>query len=175
LFALNTKSTNVINYWVKNEDFIDKASKARRWILFSRAKEFGIGCTNNASSFLCVNNTDDNLPDNCPKYVAYPPRYVPQTLVPKQWSISIPNFSSFFSGVNFENATVKVSDTLGNVFATNIISRNDNGSGDQTMVWETSGIQTNVPNDQKFIVTVDSVFVNNIYRKYSYEVNLIVP
>jgi len=175
--ALGYHSSNAITGWMQDPGTGNEKAGHRRWILFSRALQFGIGCTNNSAAMQCIDDTHtgDPLPINSPEYVAYPPKYVPQSLVFARWSFAVLNPQSFFSGVDFSATTVKVTSPDGTSIPVNIISRTDNGYGDQTIVWEPSGVITNSASDLKYHVTLENVNVNGSNNTYMYEVNIIKP
>ncbi|MCX6186908.1 MAG: CAP domain-containing protein [Bacteroidetes bacterium] len=168
-------SSACIAGWVKDDGSNNAAAGHRRWILFSRAKEYGLGSTSNAAVLHCIEHTTDPLPSSAPTYVAYPPAFIPQDLVYGRWSLGIPNSTSFYSGVDFSAATVKMTDNTGADVTLSIISKTDNGYGDQTIVWEPQGIQTTMVADIKYHVVVDNVLVNTVTKKYEYDVTIFKP
>ena len=175
--ALGYHSANAITGWMQDPGTGNEKAGHRRWILFSRALQFGMGCTNNSAAMQCIDDTHtgDPLPINSPEYVAYPPKYVPQSLVFARWSFAVLNPQSLFSGIDFSATTVKVTSPDGTSLPVNIISRTDNGYGDQTIVWEPSGVITSSTSDLKYHVTLENVNVNGSNNTYMYEVNIIKP
>ncbi|MFZ4799144.1 MAG: CAP domain-containing protein [Bacteroidia bacterium] len=151
------------------------ATGHRRWILFSRAQEYGLGSTINTGSLYCIAHISDPLPSNSPAFIAYPPRYIPQSLVFGRWSFGVPNPVSFFSGVDFSNTTVKMTDSTGKNIPLTIVSKNDDGYGDQTIVWEPSVIQTFLSYDFRYHIVVDNVMLNGVKKKYEYDVTIFKP
>ncbi len=168
-------SSACIAGWVEDDGSNNAAAGHRRWILFSRAKEYGLGSTSNAAVLHCIEHTTDPLPSSTPAYIAYPPAFIPQDLVYARWSLGIPNPISFYSGVDFSAATVKMTDKSGADISLNIVSKSDNGYGDQTIVWEPQGIQTNSNADVKYHVVIDNVTLNGVAKKYEYDVTVFKP
>ena len=175
--ALGLHSANAITGWMQDYGTGNEKAGHRRWILFSRALQFGMGSTNNAAAMQCIDDShlSDPLPFNSPEYVSYPPKYIPQTLAFPRWSFSVLNPSTFFSGIDFSGTTLKVTGPDGTSLPINVISRTDNGYGDQTIVWEPSGVNTNSTSDLKYHVTLENVKVNGTSSTYNYDVNIIKP
>ena len=168
-------SSKTITGWIQDDGSNNAVVGHRRWMLFSRAKEFGLGCTTGSSVLHCIEHTGDDLPANTPEYIAYPPNYIPQSLVFARWSFAVPNPASFYSGVDFSAATIKMTNNSGANVPLNIISSVDNGYGDQTIVWEPQGVITNSTGDLKYHVVIDNVVFNGVTKKYEYDVNIIKP
>ena len=106
----------------------------RRWILYPRQTNMGIGSTPSGSNWggnaLWV-LTGFGSPAPTPSGTPWPPRgYVPLALFPasKRWSFSYP-------GANFSGANVTIT-ANGSPLTRTIVSRTDNGYGDNTIVWE---------------------------------------
>jgi hypothetical protein len=58
----------------------------------------------------------------------------------------------------------------------NVISRNDTGYGDNTLVWTVAGVPTTAPTaDRPYMVTIDNVVVSGSPQSYSYTVTVIDP
>ena len=64
-------------------------------------------------------------------------------------------------------------DDAGKNIPVNIISKDDDGAGDQSIVWQPAGIVTNSTKDVKYHVVVDNVIVNGVKKKYEYDVNIL--
>jgi hypothetical protein len=64
----------------------------------------------------------------------------------------------------------------GQLLTVNIISRNANGYGDNTLVWTVSGVPATAPaTDTSYLVTVEDVLVNGNPQTFSYAVTVIDP
>ncbi len=103
----------------------------RRWLLFPRAAEMGTGDIPPASQRPAANAiwiNGDFKPSGTTDFVPWPPRgYLPANLFPTRWSVSR-------TDADFSGASVSMTRNGANVPVT-IISRNDNGAGDNTLVW----------------------------------------
>jgi len=141
----------------------------RRWILYSRAKVMGIGHTSTYNALWVLGNSSNPLPENLPAYIPWPPKgYVPAPLVFARWS-----FSKRLA--DFSNASVSMTDGAGNPINLTVISKTDNGYGDNTIVWEPTGINTSSASDVSYNVTVSNVKISNVDSTYTYKVTIIKP
>ena len=140
----------------------------RRWLLFSKARVLGHGSTSNASAIWVMGNTGVT-PLFTPEFIAWPPKgYVPAPVVYARWSFGIP-------GANFANATVTMKDQSNNSMTVSVISKTDNGYGDNTIVWEPTGVNTSSAADLTYHVTVNNVVVGGVTKTYNYDVIIIKP
>lgn len=173
--SYGTQGSNSIDEWMKELGSWNSKVGHRRWILFSRAKSFGYGTTPAGSALRCIANTSDELPANSPEYIAYPPGFIPQNLVYDRWSFGVTNAASYYDGVDFDNANVSMKDSDGKIISLLVIERTDNGFGDQTIVWEPSGIIKNSSNDMVYTVNINGVLVNGKAKEYEYSVTIFTP
>jgi len=141
----------------------------RRWILFSTSKVMGLGHTSTYNALWVTGNGGNPVPANLPVFIPWPPKgYVPAPLVFAKWS-----FSKRLA--DFTNAQVAMTDSAGNAIPLTIISNTDIGYGDNTIVWEPTGINTTSTTDVKYNVTVSNVNINNVDSTYTYKVTIIQP
>ena len=168
-------TSQAVTSWIQNEEVGMYSVPYRRWILFSRAKDFGFGSTNRASILWCQEHTGDPLPSGCPDYIAYPPKYIPQNLVFKRWSLGVTNVTSYYTGVDFSTAQVIMTDPSGGSVPVNIVSTADNGAGDQTIVWVPQNINTTSSTDVTYHVKVKDVKLNGIPMTFDYDVTIFKP
>lgn len=141
----------------------------RRWILYSKSKVMGIGHTSTRNALWVMGNSSNPVPADLPAFIPWPPKgYVPAPLVFARWS-----FSKRLA--DFTNANVSMTDAAGNPVSLNVISRTDNGYGDNTIVWEPAGINTTSASDVSYNVTVSNVKVSNVDSTYTYKVTIIKP
>lgn len=165
--ALGVHSTEAIALYMIDPGTNNGAVGHRRWILYSRAKDFGMGSTNRAHALYVINNKID-APEDL-DYIAYPsPGYFPAPLLPNRWSISVPR-------ANFTNSTVEMVDEFGNDIDADILPIK-NGFGDNTLVWEvaSSSIDRSSEFDQKIFATVDKIQIGGRDTSFSYSV-IIAP
>ncbi len=146
----------------------------RRWILYPRRNEFGsgsVGETTQSANALYVFTSTVARPAT-PEKVAWPPEgYVPFQVTYPRWSLSLNTSSS----VSFAAANVTMTEGASPVPLT-VVSRTDNGYGDNTIVWEPSGLSF-VPGmqDRRFTVTVSNISVSGSPQTRVYDVVVIDP
>lgn len=162
--ALGSHSSGAITAFINDFGAGNQVVGHRRWILHSRKQTFSYGSTNNAMA-LHVFRSDTN--SIVPDYIAYPPKgYVPQTLVFGRWSFGIPS-------ADFSAATVTMTGPSGNVPLT-VVSRSDNGYGDNTLVWEPIGINVSGTSDVNYTVSVSGIS-GAALSSYAYTVTIFKP
>ena len=128
----------------------------RRWILYPLRNQFGTGSvgetTTSANALYVFTNTVSRPPT--PDKVAWPPEgYVPYQVVYPRWSLSLNTSSS----VSFASADVAMTEG-GSPVSLSVVSRTNNGYGDNTIVWEPSGLSfTAGMQDRRFTVTVSGI------------------
>ncbi len=128
----------------------------RRWILYPIRDQFGTGSvgetTQSANALVVFTNTVARPPT--PAKVAWPPEgYVPYQVVYPRWSMALNTNSS----VSFAAASVTMTEG-GNPVSLSVVSRTNNGYGDNTIVWEPSGLSFSAGmQDRRFTVTVSGI------------------
>lgn len=167
--ALGSNSSGAITLYMMDPGSSNTACGHRRWILYSRSKVMGCGSTSGANALWVLGNGGNPLPTSMPEFISWPPEgYVCAPLVFSRWSFSIP-------GADFSAATVSMTDGSGNAITCSIISSTDNGYGDNTIVWEPTGIDTSNSADVTYHVSISNVTVNSTTKNYSYDVVIIQP
>ena len=146
----------------------------RRWILYPRRNQFGtgsVGETTTAANALNVFTSTVPRPAT-PTKVAWPPEgYVPYQVVYPRWSLSINTGSS----VSFASADVTLTEGSTPMGLT-VVSRTNNGYGDNTIVWEPSDFNfTPGTQDRTLTVTVSNIMVGGSPQTEVYNVVVIDP
>jgi hypothetical protein len=143
----------------------------RRWLLFSLAREMGTGDIPQNGSYPSSNSLwviGDFKAASPAKFVAWPNEgYTPAPLVPGRWSLSYP-------GAEFGNAEVSMSLNGSNIAVT-VVSRSDNGYGDNTLVWQPSSLPGNVTADLPYVVQVSGIMGDGVPTSKSYTVRVFNP
>jgi hypothetical protein len=143
----------------------------RRWLLYSLSQEMGTGDVPATGTYASGNAiwVIGNFKASAPKaFIAWPNKgFVSQDLVPARWSLSYP-------GAGFGSAVVTMTQNGSSVPVT-IISRTDNGYGDNTIVWEPSGLLVSGQQDVSFNVTVSGIGGTGVPASYSYSVTAFNP
>lgn len=167
--ALGSHSSGAITMYMQDPGSGNTACGHRRWILYSRSKVMGVGSTSSANSLWVLGNSGNPLPSGMPEYIAWPPKgYVCAPLVFARWSLSVPS-------ADFSAATVSMTDASGTAVPCTIVSSTDNGYGDNTIVWEPTGVNTSGTSDVTYHVNVNNVTVSSNTKNYSYDVVIIQP
>jgi uncharacterized protein YkwD len=136
----------------------------RRWLLFPRLTEIGIGNTSQSNALWVLGNYGP-VPDNAPEFIAWPPKgYVPSHLVFERWSFSV-------AQADFSEAQVKVTNARNQEFALTVEELVD-GFGDPTIVFIPQDLETDITGDIPYTVTISNVQVNGETKEYSYTVTL---
>jgi hypothetical protein len=172
--ALGTAGPGAIVAYIRDSGSYNYFVGHRRWILYPRRDQFGtgsVGETTTKANALYVFTSTVTRPAT-PTKVAWPPEgYVPYQVVYPRWSLSLNTGSS----VSFASANVTMTED-GSSVPLSVVSRTDNGYGDNTIVWEPSGISfTPGGQDRRFTVTVSDIMVGGSPQTVAYEVVIMDP
>lgn len=163
--ALGSHTSTSITRFIQDAGSSNTFVGHRRWILFSKSTVFSVGSTDYSMSLGVIGFPKGNT--KIPEYIAYPPAgYVPQPLVYGRWSFGI-------SGADFSSATVTMKDGNGGNILLNVLPVL-NGYGDNTIVWEPSGIDISNNNDISYKVTISGIG-NTPKTSYTYTVTIVKP
>lgn len=169
--GLGTYGPESVNAYVRDDGANNVIVGHRRWLFYSQAQEMGTGDipangSYNSTNTIWVIGNPKAAP--APRFVAWPNEgYVPESLVPARWSLSYP-------GANFGSATVTMTQN-GNNVPLSVISKTDNGYGDNTIVWQPSGLPSSVTNDLPYVVSVTGISGTGIPASRTYTATLFNP
>jgi hypothetical protein len=164
--SLGSHSVNSITAFMADNGSNSFTAGHRRWILHSAKTQFSYGTTDVSMSLGVIGTAGGNT--KIPKYIAYPPNgYIPQTLVFSRWSFGIP-------GADFSNAAVTMNGPDGNI-AVKVVSKTDNGYGDNTIVWEPAGVIINSTADMIYTITISGIGGAAENSSYTYTTTIIKP
>ncbi len=178
--AFGSSDVENINQWIADEGDNNAKVGHRRWMLDSRASDFGFGCTNSTGTLWVINSGSgsNDLPANTPEFVAWPPKgFVPRDVVYPRWSLSVPA-PTFPFQVNFTQATVVVKNAAGAELSVAIEYANpieNSYVGDNTICFKPEGIDLTSDADQKYSVKVSNVLVGGVSKTYEYDVTIFKP
>ena len=159
--AMGTHSSSSITAYIRDNGSGNYAVGHRRWILYSRANEFGTGSTSNYNALYVIASTV-NAPENL-SFISYPsPGFFPSQLVFDRWSFSIPN-------ADFSNANIEMQKENGTQIDLSL-EELANGYGDNTIVWLPNFDIASV-GDQKIKVIISNIS-NSPQNEYEYDVIL---
>ncbi len=162
--GLGSSASRAIDSYVRDNGGSNQACGHRRWILYSKAAKMGHGSTSRSDALWTIGGTTGRT--NLPEFIAWPPAsFVPAPLVYARWSCSVPK-------ADFSKATVSMIGADGQPIALSVVSKTDNGYGDNTIVWEPQGIDLSL-DDQQIKVEVKNVGLNGAVESYSYTVTII--
>jgi len=170
--ALGAAGPRAVDLYIRDPGPGNSAVGHRRWILNPPRSSFGIGsvggATRDANALWVFAGTTSRPPTDI---VAWPPRgFVPFRLVYPRWSFSL----NSAPGANFNSASVSMHEN-GVPVTLNIVSSGANGYGDNTLVWEPSGLVFSAGQaDRAFDIVVSDVS-NAGQSAYSYRVTVIDP
>ena len=143
----------------------------RRWLLYSLAQEMATGDVPDSGASYSSNVVwvIGNFKPSAPAgFTTWPNKgYVPQPLVPTRWSLSYP-------GADFSSATVIMNQQSRAVPMT-VISRNEVGYGDNTIVWEPTFLPPAGLADTAYEVTVSGIAGEGVPSSYTYPVTAFNP
>jgi hypothetical protein len=169
--ALGSYGPNAVNGYMVDPGPGNQIVGHRRWLLYSRAQEMGTGDIPQNGGFAAANALwviGNPKPAPTPQFVAWPNRgFVPFPIMPARWSLSYP-------GANFGAATVTMTLGVSNVNTT-IVSNVDNGFGDNTLVWEPTGLPATIAADTTYNITVSGISGAGVPASHSYSVTLFDP
>ena len=170
--ALGAAGPRAVDLYIKDPGSSNTAAGHRRWILSPTRSSFGIGSvgggTRDANALWVFAGTTSRPPTDI---VAWPPRgFVPYRLVYPRWSFSLNNAP----GANYSSASVSMYEK-GVPVALNIVSSTAIRLGDNTLVWEPSGLAfSSGQDDRKFTIVISNI-TNAGQSEYSYQVTVIDP
>ena len=173
--ALGTNLTDAIPLYMTDPGGGNQFVGHRRWILHSRKSRFGLGNANGPSSNAnALYAFDFGAPaPSLPNGIPWPPRgYVPTALFPtpfggegQRWSFGMPNASFAAANVTLTLNGVAVPVT--------VVSRTDDGYGDNTIVWQLPSGHAVVAGTT-YVVTITGV-AGAASTTYAYQVKPINP
>jgi hypothetical protein len=162
-----TRNAEAIDSYIRDQGSDNGPVGHRRWLLWPRLQEIGIGNTNKSNAIWVLGNAG-TPPSDAPEFVSWPPEgYIPDRLVFPRWSFSI-------AGADFSGTTISMLDENQNSISLQL-EELSNSYGDRTIVWIPENINTNVTADTNYTVTLRDVEVNGVLMNYSYQVTLFDP
>lgn len=170
--ALGASGPRAIALYIRDPGTYNKDIGHRRWILNPPRASFGIGSvgdgTRHANALWVFAGTTTRPSTDI---IAWPPRgFVPFQLVYPRWSFSLNNAPS----ADYSAAVVSMSED-GVPVSLDIVSSSVVGYGDNTLVWEPSGLVFSYGQaDREFEIVVSNVS-NAGATTFSYRVTVIDP
>ena len=136
----------------------------RRWLLWPRLQEIGIGNTSRNNAIWVLGNPGER-PDNAPEFIAWPPEgYLPKHLAYPRWSFSIPQ-------ADFSETTISMEAQNGVAIGV-AIEKLKGDFGDNTIVWQPEINVNTLTDDTRYTVRLDNINVGGETKSFEYEVVL---
>jgi hypothetical protein len=162
-----SKNAEALDSYIRDQGSKNGPVGHRRWLLWPKLQEIGIGNTDSSNAIWVLGNTGVPL-ESAPEFIAWPPEgYIPDTMVSPRWSFSI-------ADADFTATRDTMKDQNGAPINLQLEAL-DNQFGDRTIVWVPQGISKNVSEDTNYIVTLEDVGVDGTVRNYAYTVILFDP
>ena len=174
--ALGLFGPDAIDGYIRDPGEGNEIVGHRRWLLFPRSQIMGTGDIPPAANYpesghpaINVNWVHGDCKPSAPAaFIAWPnPGFCPFTLMPSRWSLS-------HADADFASATVTMTQGTTPV-PVQVISRTDNGYGDNTIVWEPLTLPSSISSDLPFAVTVTGIGGSGVPVSHSYTVTLFDP
>jgi len=162
-----SKNAEAMDAYMRDQGANNGPVGHRRWLLWPRLQEIGIGNTNSSNAIWVLGNAG-TAPSDAPEFIAWPPQgYVPDLMAFPRWSFSIKD-------ADFSNTTVSMKNNNGSNIPVSLEAL-DNQFGDRTIVWVPEGISSNVSEDTIYTVTLEDIDVQGELKDYEYNVILFDP
>ena len=162
-----TKNAEAIDSYIRDQGADNGPVGHRRWLLWPRLQEIGIGNTNRSNAIWVLGNSG-NPPSDAPEFVSWPPEgYIPNRLVFPRWSFSI-------AEADFSATTISMLDKDDNNINLQIESLS-NSYGDHTIVWIPENINSNITTDTFYTIFLKEVEINGILMNNSTRLTLFDP
>jgi len=159
-----SKNAEAIDSYMRDAGSANGPVGHRRWLLWPKLQEIGIGNTNTTNAIWVLGNAG-TPPSDAPEFISWPPKgYAPKQLAHQRWSFSIANADFTATSVSMKNQN--------NQSVELTIEELNNSYGDRTIVWVPS-INTNaLMEDTVFTVSIENVGIGNALKNFDYEVIL---
>lgn len=169
--SLGVYGPAAVNGYLRDDGDGNEIAGHRRWLLYSRAAEMGTGDIPANGSYQAANAVwviGDAKATATARFVAWPNEgYAPAPLMPARWSLGYP-------GADFSMADVTMTQNGANVPLT-IVSSDDTGYADNTLVWEPESLPATVTNDLPYVVSVTGISGSGVPTSKTYTVTLFDP
>jgi len=159
-----TRNAEAVDAYMRDAGAANGPVGHRRWLLWPRLQEIGVGNTDNTNAIWVLGNAGTR-PADAPEFISWPPKgYVPKQFAYPRWSFSIAN-------ADFTATSITMKDANNKSVALNIEELN-NIYGDRTIVWIPSINTNSLMEDTVFKVSLKNVGVGDEMKDFDYEVIL---
>lgn len=169
--SLGNFGPQAVNDQITDDGVDNEIVGHRRWLLYRLAREMATGdvpptaSRPSSNAVWVIGNFKSSAPA---RFVAWPNAgYVPRGVVPARWSLSYPNADFSAAVVTMSRGGVAVPLT--------VVSRTDDGYGDNTLVWEPAGVSFGGESDVTYQVSVSGIGGPGVPASTSYAVTPFDP
>ncbi|MBU2948089.1 CAP domain-containing protein [Zobellia uliginosa] len=163
----STKNSASIDSYIRDHGNENFPVGHRRWLLWPRLQEIGIGNTSGYNALWVLGNPG-TTPLDAPSFIAWPPEgYLPGRLAYARWSFSI-------ASADFSETTISMKAENGNSISLSI-EELTGIYGDNTIVWQPDVNGNSITEDTTYNITIDNVLINSEPQKFQYKVTLFDP
>lgn len=157
-------NANAIDSYIRDHGAENGPVGHRRWLLWPRLQEMGIGNTSNYNALWVLGNSG-TTPADAPEFIAWPPEgFVPKQVVYPRWSFSIRD-------ADFTGTTVSMKANNGSTIATET-EELTGIYGDNTIVWKPSINISTLADNTVYAVMLKNVVIDGEPTDFEYEVVL---
>ena len=161
------KNAQAIDTYIRDFGDANGPVGHRRWLLWPRLQEIGIGNTD-ASNAIWVLGNAGTPPSDAPAFIAWPPEgFIPNEVVYPRWSFAIKD-------ADFTATQISMLDFNGDSVSLTI-EELDTAYGDPTIVWVPQGINGNASEDLSYTVLLHNVKVGDDVFDFEYTTILFEP
>ena len=159
-----TRNAEAIDSYIRDAGAANGPVGHRRWLLWPRLQEIGIGNTDATNAIWVLGNAG-TPPADAPEFIAWPPKgYAPKQIAYPRWSFSI-------AGADFTNTTIAMKDGNNQSVAVEIEELN-NQFGDRTIVWVPSISTNSLTQDSAYTITINNVEIDGEMQDFEYQTTL---
>jgi len=159
-----TRNAEAVDSYMKDAGEANGPVGHRRWLLWPRLQEIGVGNTDNTNAIWVLGEAG-TPPADAPEFISWPPKgYSPKKFAYPRWSFSI-------ADADFTGASITMTDQ-NNQSVTLSIEELDNAFGDRTIVWVPDININSLTEDSTFKITLQNVGIGAEMKDFDYEVIL---
>lgn len=159
-----TRNAEAVDSYMRDAGSANGPVGHRRWLLWPRLQEIGVGNTDNTNAIWVLGNAG-TPPSDAPEFISWPPKgYTPKQFAYPRWSFSIAN-------ADFTGTSITMKDQNNQSVAITI-EELDNAYGDRTIVWVPSINVNSLTEDATFQVSLTNVGIGDELKDYDYNVIL---
>ena len=163
----STSNASAIDSYIRDRGVENGPVGHRRWLLWPRLQEIGIGNTSRYNALWVLGNAG-KAPIDAPEFIAWPPQgFVPKPLVFARWSFSIAEADFTRTKISMKNkngSSIGIEmETLTGIY------------GDNTIVWRPDIDIDTISEDTSFVVRLQDVGINGQDENFEYQVVVFDP